>query len=117
MIDATASTAATSAGGKADTAAGLKAAAKQFEAIFIRQMISSMRASSLGDDLFGSDAGSQFRDMADARVADDMAGKGAFGIGALMLKQFMGRGNVTTAAPTATATATAAAAAAGEVPK
>jgi peptidoglycan hydrolase FlgJ len=59
--------------------------AKQFEAIFLRQMIAAMRAPSLGDDIFGSDASNQFRDMADARLADAMAGK--FGIAALLEKQ------------------------------
>jgi peptidoglycan hydrolase FlgJ len=64
----------------------LKAAAKQFEAIFLRQMIASMRSPSLGDDLFGSDASNQFRDMSDARLADSMAGK--FGIAQMLEKQF-----------------------------
>jgi len=64
----------------------LQAAAKQFEAIFLRQMIASMRAPSLGEDLFGSEATNQFRDMADARLADSMAGQ--FGIAALLEKQF-----------------------------
>ena len=62
-----------------------KAAAKQFEAIFLRQMIAAMRAPSLGESLFGSDAGNQFRDMSDARIADSMAGR--FGIAALVEKQ------------------------------
>ena len=65
---------------------GVGAAAKQFEAIFLRQMIASMRAPSLGDDLFGSDASDQFRDMSDARLADSMAG--GFGIAQLLEKQF-----------------------------
>jgi peptidoglycan hydrolase FlgJ len=63
----------------------LKAAAKKFEAIFLRQMIASMRAPSLGDEVFGSDAGNQFRDMSDARLADSMAGK--FGIAKMLEKQ------------------------------
>ena len=64
----------------------LRDAAKQFEAVFLRQMIASMRAPSLGDELFGSDAGTQFRDMSDARLADAMAGR--FGIAAMLEKQF-----------------------------
>ena len=64
---------------------GLAQTAKQFEAIFLRQMIASMRSPSLGDDLFGSDASNQFRDMSDARLADSMAGK--FGIAQLLEKQ------------------------------
>lgn len=59
--------------------------AKQFEAIFLRQMIASMRSPSLGDDLFGSDGSNQFRDMSDARLADSMAGQ--FGIARLLEKQ------------------------------
>jgi peptidoglycan hydrolase FlgJ len=64
---------------------GLRDTARQFEAIFLRQMIASMRAPSLGDDIFGSDASNQFRDMADARLADSMAGQ--FGIATLLEKQ------------------------------
>ena len=63
----------------------VKGVAKQFEAIFLRQMIAAMRTPSLGDDLFGSDAGKQFRDMSDARLADAMAGK--FGIARLIEQQ------------------------------
>jgi peptidoglycan hydrolase FlgJ len=63
----------------------IKETAQQFEAIFLRQMIASMRSPSLGDDLFGSDASNQFRDMSDARLADSMAGK--FGIAQLLEKQ------------------------------
>jgi flagellar protein FlgJ len=72
--------------------AKLKAAAQQFEAVFLRQMISSMRSASLGDGLFDSDASNQFRDMADARTADAMAQKGALGIADMLLKQFGGAG-------------------------
>lgn len=66
--------------------AELSKTAKQFEAIFLRQMIASMRAPSLGDELFGSDAANQFRDMSDARLADSMAGQ--FGIAKMLEKQF-----------------------------
>ena len=73
----------------ADTAK-LKTAAKAFEAVFLRQMIGSMRQAGLGDDLLGSSASDQFRDMGDARLADSMADKGQFGIAQLLLKQFGG---------------------------
>ena len=72
--------------------AKLKVAAQQFEAVFLRQMISSMRTASIGDGLLDSDASNQFRDMADARTADAMAQKGALGIADLLLKQFGGVG-------------------------
>ncbi len=63
----------------------IKNAAREFEAIFLRQMIASMRGPSLGEDLFGSDASNQFRDMSDARLADSMAGK--FGIATMLERQ------------------------------
>lgn len=68
----------------------LKAAAQGFEAVFLRQMIGSMRSASLGDDIFGSDAGSQFRDMSDARTADEMSKQGSFGIAQMIMKQYQG---------------------------
>ena len=66
----------------------LKGAAQQFEAVFLRQMMSSMRAASLGDDILGSDAANQFRDMSDARTADEMAKRGTLGVAEMLLKQF-----------------------------
>lgn len=70
--------------------AALKDAAKAFEAIFLRQMISTMRAAKLGDDLFGSSGSDQFRDMQDSRLADSMAEQGSIGIAEMLLKQFGG---------------------------
>lgn len=70
----------------------LKAAAKQFEAIFTRNMLKSMRESKLCDDeLFGSDATDQFREMQDSNLADSLSGKGALGIGDLLVRQFQAR--------------------------
>ena len=63
----------------------IRETAQQFEAIFLRQMIATMRAPSLGDDIFGSDASNQFRDMSDARLADAMAGQ--LGIAQILEKQ------------------------------
>ena len=66
----------------------LVGAAQAFEAVFMRQMIGSMRQAGLGDDLFGSSAADQFRDMQDARLADQMAADGGFGIAQMLIKQF-----------------------------
>lgn len=97
---------------KASELEQLKAAAKQFEAIFTRQVMKSMRSAKLSeDDLFGSDASDQFRDMQDSNMADDLAGKGAFGIADLLVRQFQAR--VSSATPATAATPTAAAPAAG----
>ena len=66
----------------------LKAAAQAFEAVFLRQMIGSMRQASLGEDIMGGRAAEQFRDMSDAKLADSMAEANGFGIAELLLKQF-----------------------------
>jgi peptidoglycan hydrolase FlgJ len=79
IITATAPTAAST------SSPAIRETAQQFEAIFLRQMIASMRSPSLGNDLFGSDASNQFRDMSDARLANSMAGQ--FGIARLLEKQ------------------------------
>jgi flagellar protein FlgJ len=76
-------------GGKSEEQkAELRKAAESFEAIFLRQMIGTMRSATKGDPLLGSDAGDQFRDLMDARLADDMADKHSFGIAEMVLKQF-----------------------------
>ena len=75
--------------------AKLKKVAGQFEAVFLRQMIGSMRSSSLGDGIFDSSATKQFQDMADGKTADVMAGKGVLHIADLLVKQLGARLNPT----------------------
>jgi flagellar protein FlgJ len=69
----------------------LKAVAKQFEAVFMRQMIGSMRQAKLTDDEMGSDATDQFTEMQDSHVADNLASKGVLGISDMLVKQFSAR--------------------------
>jgi peptidoglycan hydrolase FlgJ len=71
----------------ATSTADLKKAAQAFEAVFLRQLIGTMRAAKLADDVFGSEASGQFREMADAETAKTMAGLGQFGIATLIEKQ------------------------------
>jgi peptidoglycan hydrolase FlgJ len=71
--------------------AKLKEAAKQFEAVFLRQLIGSMRSASLDEGLFDSSSSEQFRDMGDARTADAMADKGVLGVADLLVRQFGAR--------------------------
>ena len=66
----------------------LRQAAQQFEAIFLRQMIGSMRNARLAEDVFGSSSSEQFRDMGDAQLADSMSRQGSFGIAEMLLSQF-----------------------------
>ena len=71
--------------------AEMRKAAEAFEAVFLRQVIGSMRQAKLADDVFGSAATDQFRDLADGKLADNMAGQGSFGIADLLLQQFGGK--------------------------
>lgn len=92
----------TATGPANDNAARLKSAAQAFEAVFLRQMIGSMRAAGLDDGLFDSSATQQFRDMSDARLADEMATKGSFGIAEILQRQLGPRAAPTPAATTVT---------------
>ncbi len=74
-------------GASADEKEALAKAARAFEAIFVRQLVGAMRGASGGEAIDGSSAVDQFREMADARMSDDLAGKGALGIADLILKQ------------------------------
>jgi flagellar protein FlgJ len=80
----------------------LRGAAQQFEAVFLRQMIGSMRQAHLADDMFGSQATEQFRDMSDANLADAMSHQGVFGIAQMLLAQFDRHAAAAPPAPTAT---------------
>lgn len=66
----------------------LRQAAQAFEAVFVRQLLGSMRNAKLAEDMFGSQATDQFRDMADARLAETMSQRGTFGIADLLVAQF-----------------------------
>jgi flagellar protein FlgJ len=84
------------------TRAKLGGAAKEFEAIFVRQMLASARKASFGDELFGSSATDTFRDMQDSQYADLTAKSGTLGLAKQIeahLAKFVG------AAPKAGATA------------
>ena len=67
--------------------AQLQQAADAFEAIFLRQMIGSMRSAGLAEDAFAGSSSGQFRDMFDARIADSMAASGRFGIAEALVAQ------------------------------
>ena len=69
----------------------MRAAAQAFEAMFIRQMIGSMRQAGFADDVFGSQATEQFRDMGDAQLAESMSHQGSFGIAEMLLGQMSRR--------------------------
>ena len=72
----------------------LRRAAQAFEAVFLREMIGTMRKAKLADDdLFGSSATDNFRELADANLAESMSGLGQFGISALVEAQMAKMGS------------------------
>ncbi|MFC3783494.1 flagellar protein FlgJ [Sphingopyxis italica] len=70
---------------------GLRKAAEAFEAVILRQLMASMRQAKLADDIFGSSATDNFREMADARTADSLASMRQFGIADMVEQQFRGQ--------------------------
>lgn len=72
----------------------LAEAARQFEAIFVRQMLASARKADLGgDELFGGKGDQTFREMRDARFAETAAETGSLGLAATIeaqLARFVG---------------------------
>ena len=60
--------------------------AASFEAIFIRNMLASMRTASLGEGLFDSHGMKEFRNQQDAMLADKMAQQGVFGVAELLAR-------------------------------
>ena len=60
--------------------AQLAAAAKQFEAIFVRQMLAAARKTDFGGNVLGGQGLDTFRTMQDEHFADLAADTGAFGL-------------------------------------
>lgn len=59
----------------------LREAARQFEAIFLRQLLSTAKAADFGgDDLFGGAGEDTFRDMRDSHFADLATKTGMIGL-------------------------------------
>lgn len=72
----------------AEEKAKLEKTAKAFEAVFVRQLIGSMRKASISDDdLTGSSAVEQFQEMSDARTADAMSERGSLGIAEMLMSR------------------------------
>ena len=67
--------------------ARLAHAAKQFEAIFVRQMLAAARKTQFGGDLLGGEGLQTFRAMQDEHFADIASDTGAFGLAKLIEKQ------------------------------
>jgi len=60
---------------------------QQFEALFLQQMLKSMRTASLAEGLFQSDQSEFYRDMYDQQIATDLAKKELLGIANIINRQ------------------------------
>lgn len=76
-----------------DDPKALKAAAQQFEAVFLQMMLKSMRAASPQDGPFDSEQTRFYQELLDSQLAQVMAAKGGTGL-AKMIEQQMSRTQV-----------------------
>ena len=60
---------------------------QQFEALFLQQMLKSMRTASLAEGLFQSDQSEFYRDMYDQQIATELASKELLGIAQVINRQ------------------------------
>jgi flagellar protein FlgJ len=72
---------------RTDDPAALREVARQFESVFTKMMLESMRAASFGDPLFGSDQGDMYQDMMDDQLAIEMSQGKGLGLADLLIRQ------------------------------
>ena len=72
---------------KSDSKEALKSVASEFETIFLKMMLKSMRDASFGNPLFDSDSAKHYRDMHDDQLAMDLSKSGGIGLADTLVKQ------------------------------
>ena len=68
--------------------ADLKAAAEQFEALFVQQLLKQARSAKLADDILGSEAGDTYLEMLDQERAKQLSAQMNLGIAEALIYQF-----------------------------
>jgi flagellar protein FlgJ len=81
-------------GAKAYDPKAIREAAKQFESLFTRMMLKSMRQASLGDPIFGSDQENFYRDMGDDQLAGELSKGRGLGLADMLVQQLTRAGLV-----------------------
>jgi len=76
---------------KHDQPADLRAAAEQFEALFIQQLLKQARSAKLADDILGNEAGDTYTEMLDQERAKQLSQQINLGIAEALVGQFSGR--------------------------
>jgi flagellar protein FlgJ len=79
----------------AQDVATVREAARQFESVFTRMLLSSMRSASPGDPLFDSHESGFYRDMFDDQVAVEMSRGRGLGLAEMLVEQLLRAGVVT----------------------
>ena len=69
----------------------LQAAAEQFEALFIHQLLKQARSAKLDDDILGSEAGDTYTEMLDQERAKQLSAEMDLGIADALVNQFSNR--------------------------
>lgn len=76
---------------RSEDPAALRATAEQFEALLLQQMLKSMRAANLGDDVLGGEQTQFYQEMFDQQIAQHLAAGRGLGIADLMVRQMQAR--------------------------
>lgn len=72
---------------KGDSEADLRAAAQQFEALFIQQMLKSMREANLSEGLFDSQEGDFYMDLFDKQISLNLSEGRGIGLADILVEQ------------------------------
>jgi flagellar protein FlgJ len=81
-----------------DEQSALRETARQFESLFIKMMLSSMREASEGDPIFDSDQSQLYRGMFDDQMSLELSRGGGIGLADALIEQ-LARGRATGEAP------------------
>lgn len=76
---------------RSESPEALRSTAKQFEALLMQQMLKSMRAASLGDDVLGGEQTQFYQEMFDQQIAQHLAAGKGLGIADMMVRQMQSR--------------------------
>ena len=74
-----------------ETRAQLEDVAEQFEALFVKTILSSARSAKLSDSLLNSEGQKTFNSMIDTEYADALAQHESLGIAEALVRQFQDR--------------------------
>ncbi len=77
---------------KTDSPAALQKAAKQFEALFLNNILKGMRAGKLAEGAFDSQESETYNQMYDQQLSQHLAGKPGIGLADLIVKQLSPKG-------------------------